>query len=281
MHDIVRRLDDLLPYLQVRAGVPAEPGWVNLAEALAGGETERWIARVEVNVARRDVATSFLGGWLAAPFVMTSVAAVLLDARALRMRPDDVYVHPHPDGWFDGIAVADTCLPRLADHDTDDTCCPVLPDEATLHDTWARDLAAVLTPLFDDVSSRGRFGRRGLWGVGAVDRAMSVATEHARREPDQAASTMRTIEAMLEALQRHAPVLLPTARVHQVTWHGETLPFEVKSSCCLFYKTAEQPDRTLDNYCTGCPLVEDCTRQDRWASWLDEVRAPVAAQAGV
>ena len=34
MHDIVRRLDDLLPYLQVSAGVPAEPGWVNLAEAL-------------------------------------------------------------------------------------------------------------------------------------------------------------------------------------------------------------------------------------------------------
>src|SRR3954462_15177482 len=118
MHDTVKRLDSLLPYLQVSAGVPAERGWVNLDTALADGEVERWITRVERNVGRRDVATSFLGGWLAAPFVITSVTAVLLASRALPMQPDDVYLRPHADGWFDGLALPDTCLPRLA-HSSD------------------------------------------------------------------------------------------------------------------------------------------------------------------
>jgi hypothetical protein len=279
MHDTVKRLDDVLPYLQVRAGAPREPGWVNLARALADGEVEHWIARVEGNVGRRDVASSFLGGWLAAPFVQTSVAAVLLGSRAVPMPPDDVYLHPHPDGWFDGVALPDACLPRLPAGTSDDRCCPVLPDEETLHDTWARSLAGVLTPLFDDVSERGRFGRRGLWGVGAVDRAMSVATEQARREPEHAERTMRSIDAMLRALQRHAPVVLPRARVFPVAWRDEVLPFEIKSSCCLFYKTTEPLDRKAESYCTGCPLIEDCTRQDRWAGWLDQVRAPLASSA--
>jgi hypothetical protein len=108
-----------------------------------------------------------------------------------------------------------------------------------------------------------------------VDRAMSVATMLARVDRRRAEHYLRGADGLLAALDSCAPLPLPQPRLFPVDWHGDNVQLEVKSSCCLFYKTVSACDRTTDNYCTGCPLLPDAVRQPRWARWLDEVQPPV------
>jgi hypothetical protein len=251
----------LVPYAGMHAGVPDGPGWFSLRQISDDGHIARWLDVVEERVGRRDAATSFFGAWLAAPLVLATTATVLVEGLSPRASADDVYVHTDPGGWFDGVALSS--VGGLV----------AVPDDASLHEHWARELVATVAPLLDEVSRLGRFGRRGLWGVGVVDRVMFMATTLARHDPANADRVLATTAAMLSALAAHAPVPLPAARVYPVSWRDEVVPFDVKSSCCLFYKTVPACDRNDASYCTGCPLLKDEVRQDRWAQWLDETHA--------
>ena len=251
---------------------------MRLDAVLAEDRIGPWLETVEANVGRRDAATSFFGAWLVAPVVMASVAAVLLESCSPDLAPDTVYLHHNEGGWFDGVAFAG----RMTTTGQASSLGPeavVVPDADALRRHWAENISTSLAPLLDEVSRLGRFNRRGLWGVGVVDRTMSVATTLAREDAPRGEHHLGTADRLLASLSGTAPLTLPKPRLYPVAWRDETVQMEVKSCCCLFYKTVEAIARTTDNYCTGCPLLRDEVRQPRWARWLDEVHAPAAALA--
>jgi hypothetical protein len=262
------RLDGLLRFFQVGSDPPQGPNWHNLREVLGDGRVIGWIDAVEDRVGRRDAATSFLGSWVATPLVSASVTAVLVENRCPRMCVDSAYLRQHPEGWFDGIIFADPEIAILpGDDGVADPFAKVLAGRHALCEYWARGIVAVLGPIFDAVASNGRFGRRGLWGNGLVDRTFATAIDLGisvgnDREPDA--------RALLDAAQAVAPIRLPEPRVQEVSWRGGGVALPVKSCCCLFYKTFEPEQRRPESFCTGCPLIDDNERADRFAAWLDD-----------
>jgi hypothetical protein len=251
------RLGPLMAGIAVRDAPPGGPpaeAWWPLADALARGRLAGLLNRITTSVGRRDVATSFLGGWAAAPIVQVMTAPALVDRDLVPVRLADVHLRAHPGGWFDGIA-----LGGIRD----------VTRGGDLEDRWARQAAEVLTPVLDAVHDAGeRFGRRGLWANAVVDRVLWTATDLAERGHGDAGTLVRRAQDLLDALQPHAPVRLTRGRTMSVPGPSGDVTFPVKSACCLLYRTIPEGLRTPDQYCTGCPILPDETRAPRWRAYL-------------
>lgn len=274
MRATATRLDALLPHLQVHTGVPDGSHWHRVAD-IDDERVASWLDTVETEQGRRDVASSFLGSWLASPVVTTTVAAVLLESRCPQVSPQTVFLRHHPGGWIDGIAFADSAYVVLPDDPAAaDPQAIVVPDRAALYAHWARATTSVLTPLLDSVASQGRFGRRGLWANGVVDCAVATATGLSRRHPEDTDRLVAVTTALLDALDRLTRASSPRARLFPVLWREKTYLFDVKSACCLLYKTVLPHARQAGSYCTGCPLIGDDDRAARWRRWLGDTATP-------
>jgi hypothetical protein len=251
----------LLPAYQVGIGVPHGAAWHNVADILRTGRIPAWLDVVESNVGRRDVATSFFGSWIVAPLVLAPTAGVLVDGVLPRADAAHTYLRAHPGGWFDGIAFGDP-----------GTRWDVPADRTDLHAAWARQTADLATPLLAAVRDAGTgFGLRGLWGNAVVDRILWLATDLAQRGIGDAGAFVAGADELLKALQPLAPVALPAGRTFDVTRPAGAVTFPVKSVCCLLYKTVPRAERTINDYCTGCPLLPDDTRGPRWHRHLESL----------
>lgn len=249
------RLGVLMGGIAVRdappAGPPAEAWWW-LADVVArAGER---LDRVEAGVGRRDAATAFLGGWVAAPIVQLTTAPALVDRDLVPARPGEVALRAHPGGWFDGIA-----LRGVRD----------VTRGGDLEGRWARQAAELLTPLLAAVHAAGeRFGLRGLWANAVVDRVLWTATDLAERGLGDARTLVRRAQDLLDALEPHAPVRLTRGRTMDVMGPSGRVTFPVKSACCLMYRTIPASAGISARYCTGCPILPDETRPPRWQAYL-------------
>ena len=248
------RLGALAGAIAVRDAPPGGPpaeAWWPLADALA--RLDERLDKIAAGVGRRDVATSFLGGWVAAPLVQVTTAPALVDRDLVPLHPPRVHLRAHPGGWFDGIALGGGEVTRGGD----------------LEVRWARQTAEVLTPVLDAVHAAGeRFGRRGLWANAVVDRVLWAATDLAERGYGDAHTLVRRAQDLLDALEPLAPVPLTRGRTMDVTGPAGRVTFPVKSACCLLYLTVPPELRTTDRYCTGCPILPDETRPPRWQAHL-------------
>jgi hypothetical protein len=253
--DGLARLTALMGGIAVRdvppAGPPAEAWW-SLADTLA--RLDERLDKIAAGVGRRDVATSFLGGWLVAPLVQVTTAPALLDRDLVPLHPAGIHLRAHPGGWFDGISLGGVGeVTRGGD----------------LEDRWARQTVEVLTPLLDAVHAAGeRFGRRGLWANAVVDRVLWAATDLAERGYGDAHTLIRRAQDLLDALAPLAPVPLTRGHTMDVAGPAGRVTFLVKSACCLLYLTVPPALRIVDSYCTGCPILPDDTRPPRWQAYL-------------
>jgi hypothetical protein len=130
--------------LVVVDGPPRGPSWIPLAHL--DDHLDGIVATVAAGPAagRRDVAGSYLAGWLT--HLVAGRALAALRAAGRTWSSSDVAVHPHPGGWFDGLAVP-------ADRAVADG------------DALVGDLVASLGPAYGALRRRVPFGLAGMWGT--------------------------------------------------------------------------------------------------------------------
>src|SRR5688500_838964 len=101
-------LDAADPYRRHLAGAQSGDGWLRLDELLAGGALlSAWFDSLVAGEARghRDVAGSYLAGWLAEAIAGPVAAAFELHRRTWPLDPATLRVRRHAEGWVDAVAV--------------------------------------------------------------------------------------------------------------------------------------------------------------------------------
>ncbi len=267
----LERLAAVDPWFAAQLGLPAGDDWLLFDELAVEGRLSDWVDELAArHDGHRDVAGSYLGGWLASAAIIVPTAALVLERR-LPVPSGPLWVHRHPDGWFDRVAfehphVLVTDSDPAADH----------PDATTVGEhellaIHARGLVERLSPVLDAVRARTPFGRRGLRGA-VTDELASAALWAARAGATDIDAAWRTATALIDALSEQTPWVRVRPRPFPVATAASETLFTVKSTCCLYYKTQPQPpDPCGDSYCTTCPFRDDTSRHERLAAHLQDV----------
>lgn len=233
-------------------GPPAGSDWWTLAEATV--RVDAWFPSLVEQEGDRRAAASYLSTWLAeAPVLVVGLCAVLGEV-APRVTADGLWLHRHPDGWFDRHAID-----------------PVEVHTGSVDDVLAAagsHVAELTAPIVDLVCASLPVGPVAVWGTVAdaiSGYALSIAREHGLDELE----TWRRCAVLVDAIAVHAPRLRHRPRPFPVTWSGGTALFQVRGTCCLHHRTCESPDPDGDGYCATCPLRTDESRTRRLRRHLE------------
>lgn len=259
----LERLRALDPWSVAEVGRPEGDAWYALDDMVADGHLDAWLASlVTEHGGRRDVAGTYLGSWLAATLVEVPMAAILTERRLPDLRAG-LWLHRHQEGWFDRVAFASCSLTVVAgDADADHPHTTVVADRASVWDRYALTLVEVLSPLLWALRQRVPYGMRGLWGAVADDVA-GRALRIARLTGGDGWGDWSEARVILDRIAVYQDHLRTRPSPFPVTWSGGDTLFQVKGTCCLYYKTQEAPDPRGEGYCTSCPFREDESRTER------------------
>lgn len=267
--ETLERLSAVDPWFGAHIGEPEGDGWHHFSDVAADGRLAGWVDDLAArHDGRRDVAGSYLGGWLAGAAILVPTAALVLERRL----PDpagELWFHRHDEGWFDLVAfettrVYITAADAAAKHP--DAVVVRAADQIRLH---ARGLVDRLTPVLEAVRASAPFGRSGLWG-GVTDHLASAALWAARAGRTDARDAWRLAEAAIDTMAEERRWLRARPRLFPVTTADGPTAFSVKGTCCLYYKTQPQPpDPSGDSYCNTCPFRDDDSRRRRLVASLD------------
>lgn len=257
------RLARLEPWWAAQVGVPTGPGWFR-TDRITIDHLRTWIdALARSHGGHRDVAGSYLGGWLAGAVITVPLAVLVIEARL----PDPtgpVWVHRHADGWFDRVSFERAAVLVAASDGATEHPDSVVVERAVLVDVFARSLFERIDPMLEAVRSLTPFGLRGLWG-GVADEIASAALGAARAGGTDVDLAWRTACDVIDAITASAPWLRSRPAPFPV---AGTL-FTVKGTCCLYYKTQPgPPDPCGESYCTTCPKRDDGSRRARLTEHL-------------
>lgn len=209
----------------LRLGAPSGDGWWTLAEAAT--RAEEWSPALVEQVGDRRAAASYLATWLAeAPILVVGLCAVLGEV-APRATADRLWLHRHPDGWFDRHAV-------------DPVEVHTGPVDEVLGAAGTH-VAGLTAPIVDLVCASLPVGPTAVWGS-VADALSGYALHVARGSGRDEVETWRRCEVLVDALQSHTPRMRRRPRLFPVTWSGGTAQYQVRGTCCLTYRTCEQPD---------------------------------------
>jgi hypothetical protein len=146
----------------------------------------------------------------------------------------------------------------------------VVPDEEALLAWWASRAGASLTPLLAAVRARAPFGLRALWGA-VADEITGVALWVGQLAGQKPSDVWAKGERMVDALAPRAPVSLPRARAFPVAAPHTGRWFQVRATCCLWYRSATESGPVKDRYCSTCPLRDDSSRTRILRDYLSTV----------
>lgn len=274
------RLQHLDEYLIAEVGPPRGENWYDLDRVVDDGYLDAWLNDLaRAHDGQRDVAGAYLGSWLARTLVGVPVAALVLERRMPHLG-GGVWLHRHEDGWFDRVAFASASVDVLADDPDTGRCDTVVFDDpTTLHDRYAEALVATLSPLLQAVRRRASYGLRGLWGAVADDIA-GAALHAARQSGTDGWAAWSQADIVLDRLATRQENMRKRPSPFPVTWSGGESLFQVKGTCCLYYKTHDGPlDPDGDSYCTTCPFRYDDNRLARLRCLLEHPQPEAAATA--
>lgn len=265
----LERLAAVDSWFGARIGEPEGDGWHRFSDVAADDRLAGWVDDLAAHHnGRRDVAGSYLGGWLAGAAIVVPTAALVLERRL----PDpggELWFHRHDEGWFDLVAFETTRVfvtPADAAASHRDA---VVVNGADLTRLLARGLVDRLTPVLDAVRAWAPFGRSGLWGS-VADELASATLRAARAGGTDASDAWRLAEAAIDTIAEERRWLRARPRLLSVTTADGTSAFSVKGTCCLYYKTQPQPpDPCGDSYCNTCPFRDDDSRGRRLVASLD------------
>lgn len=262
------RLTALDEHLAYRVGVPEEHDWHWLRDL----DTELladWHAQLTTREGDRRAAAAYLGGWVAAAVVEAYLLPMLAEARLPLVGIDGVAVHRHADGWFDAVALPDGPVGVLReDSAAGGPGVEVRADRDALLDATAERLAGV-GPLFDAVSAVMPVGLPALWG-GLADSVGGRSLWLARLLDRDRGGAWADAQALTDRVAAGQPRLRQRPTPFPVTFRGGDEWFQVRSTCCLYYRTVESPDPDGDGYCGTCPLRTDASRTRRLRVHLEE-----------
>ena len=255
----LRQVDD---YLVAEVGPPEGPGWYALDRVVSGGHLDAWLDDlVRHKDGQRDVAGAYLGAWLTGALVRVPVSSLVLERRVPHLGASGLWLHRHDEGWFDRVAFASAPLNVLAhDPEADHADVVVQPDQATLVERYAEALVETLSPVLEGVRRRTPYGLRGLWGA-VADEVTGTALQVARQTSTDGWAAWTLSQAVLDHVAARQTHLRRRPTPFPVSWTGGDALFQVKGTCCLYYKTHDGPlDPDGDSYCTTCPFRYDDTR---------------------
>jgi hypothetical protein len=217
-----------------------------------------WLPDLAAREGDRRAAGAYLAGWLArAPMQAIGLPAVL-DGVALELAADRLFLHRHPDGWFDQHAVQPD---RVVEGDADD----VLVLAGT-------QVARLTQPAVVELCAHLPVGPIAVWG-GVADALAAYALLVARDRGDDGPATWRRVEVVLDAVQDAVPALRHRPRLFPVTWSGGEAHYPVRATCCLWYRTTAAAC-SPEPYCTTCPLRADDHRRARLVAHLEATAQP-------
>jgi hypothetical protein len=245
------RLDALNPEYSFDVGRPEGGHWRRI-DHIDATVIDSWLIQLQQLHGARDVAGSYLAGWIASGVVGAPMAAMVIgDVMPLPTR-HGLWLRRHPGGWFDRSSYEGGASVDLSH------------DDAT--DMFATAVVEVLSPIIDSIRASVPYGRSGLWG--AVADAIANSTVHAARQfgvgAEQAADDWLRCASIIDHIGRRRPALRGRPRPFPVVRHDTVELFAVRSVCCLAYKSTKVsalPDAL--RYCVSCPLVDDTERLRR------------------
>lgn len=182
---------------------------------------------------------------------------------------DNVAVHRHDDGWFDGVAVPGAPVAVLVD----DFRVPqggvevVVERESLLALVAQRVLG--IGAVFATIHADCPIGLPALWG-GLADAVAAQALWLARLLDADREAAWRDAHTIIERLAGAQPLLRQRPQRFPVDYSGGQELFKVSGTCCLYYRTIEAPDADGDGYCATCPLRTDTSRTRRLRAHLED-----------
>jgi hypothetical protein len=108
-----------------------------------------------------------------------------------------------------------------------------------------------------------------MWGQAADDLA-GTALGIARAGGLEPQAAWDEAGAVVDLLAAAVPELKVRPRPFPVRWSGGEAMFQVRGTCCLWYKTESGRSAGREGYCSSCPLRDDDSRHAGLAAWLDE-----------
>jgi hypothetical protein len=242
---------------------PPPDGWITLDTAETDGRLDAWLDALVTTHGRRNVAGSMLAVQLGEIAVGLPVAAMLADDRCPDPAVTNLAGRLHPEGYLDGRAVR---TPTVAVLPTDPAAgrpdSVVMPDEAAMTAWWAARTAATLGPLLAAVRARAPFSLRNLWGVVADEVAGTAVWVAQLTGRDPRAAWQRS-QRLLDALAEHAPYPLGRGALFPVAHPCGERMFQVRGTCCLYYRSAAVTGPPSEAFCNTCPLRDDESRLRR------------------
>ena len=106
--------------------------------------------------------------------------------------------------------------------------------------------------LVEQASAELPIGRTAVWG-GLADAITAFALMFSRQSGRDQQDDWRRCEVLLDGLAHHAPLRVRPTPLH-VEWSRGPSLYPVRGTCCLHYRTCDDPDPDGEGYCTTCPL---------------------------
>lgn len=264
-----RRLSALDAHLDYRIGVPDSPRWHRLADLADVDLLRAWHTKLTALEGDRRTAAAYLGAWVASAAVEAYLLPALADARLPLAGIGDVAVHRHVEGWFDAVALPGLPLAVLpGDPAVGIAGVQVLAHRDGLLDATAAQLAA-LAPLLETISAALPVGQAALWG-GLADSIGTRGLWLARLLDLPRGEVWGDVQGLTDRIAAFRPRLRQRPTPFVVAYGGGKEWFQVRSTCCLYYRTVEDPDPDGEGYCNTCPLRTEASRIRRLRTHLDD-----------
>lgn len=264
-----QRLSALDEDLTYRVGQPDEPGWHRFAGLADPGLLTAWHRELAAREGDRRTAAAYLGGWVAAAAVETWALPALAEARLPLAGPAAVSLHRHAEeGWFDAVAAPSPLAVLPGDPAAGQVGAIVVADREALLDLLAERLLT-LEVVFDMLAATLPVGAGALWG-GLADSVGGRALWLARLLDSDRDAAWRDAQAITDRLAARQPRLRVRPHPFPVAYSGGEELFQVRGTCCLYYRTVAEPDPDGEGYCGTCPLRTDASRTRRLRAHLDD-----------
>lgn len=269
---VAPRLSGLSDHLAYEVGVPGGTGWHRLADLADPELLAGWHRDLAAREGDRKAAAAYLAGWISGAAAEAWLLPVLAGGCLPLAGPPRVRVHRHADGWFDAVAVPAAPVAVLpGDPHAGQTGVVVASGRGALLDGVAERLSG-LGAVFAALRAACPIGPVALWGA-VADAVASRALWLARLSDGDRQAAWETAEAVTDRLAAAQPRLRARPRPFPVPWSGGEELFQVRGTCCLWYRTVATPDPDGDGYCNTCPLRTDTSRTGRLRAHLEEQAA--------
>lgn len=253
------RISALSDYLDCRVGVPAGEDWHRQSEMVDADLLTGWHAELTGRTGDRRVAAACMSNWLISTLVGIWLIPVLAEGRLPLAAQRDIAIRRTESGWFDGVAVDDDALAVLPDDPAaGHPAATILQDRGAILDALA-DRILGLEPVIHALREACPIGLPALRGA-VADAVANQSLLLAQLMNRNRHAAWRDADAIIERLDERDLRLSIRPRPFPVFHDGQEETFAVRATCCLYYRTVDEPDRDGEGYCDTCPLRTDESR---------------------